>query len=431
MMPLRLFQKFVHPHRLTGSVMEVALSDASVGDICDVRGHWRDSEVVARAQVIGFRNEMTLLSLLGNARGISRESVVIPTGHTLTVPVGDSMLGAVVNAGGTVVSRFSLQRADVHVERWCELNANPPPFDQRVPIRNIFYTGIRAIDGMLACGVGQRLGIFAAAGSGKTSLVSMLLEHASADVFVVGLIGERGREVAEFVDEIKKSSRRDRSVVVYATSDASSVDRCNAALLATTIAEYYRDQGCNVLLVQDSLTRYVRALRDVALAAGEPPARRGFPASVFEALPRLIERPGITTSGSITAFYTVLLESDDEIDPIAEEIRSLLDGHIYLSRKLAARNHYPAIDVLGSLSRIAAQICSEQQMQAAGVLREKIGRLEELQMMADLGEYRAGENSENDNLLAQKQNIVDWLRQAPAESSDTAETLHEMYDLVC
>jgi type III secretion protein N (ATPase) len=246
---------------------------------------------------------------------------------------------------------------------------------------------------------------------------------------VVGLVGERGREVTEFVEAMKHSPQRERSVVVYATSDASSIDRCNAALLATTVAEYYRDQGCRVMLVQDSLTRYARALRDVALAAGEAPARRGYPASVFEALPRLLERPGATAAGSITAFYTVLLESDDEADPIAEEIRSILDGHIYLSRKLAAKNHFPAIDVLRSLSRVASQICTEEQLRAAGAIREKLSRLEELQMMLDLGEYRPGENDANDRLLEQREALFDWLRQARGQPAGAGVALAEMVAL--
>lgn len=420
--PLRLLRQFVHPHCLSGPIIEAPLRDVAVGEVCDVRRHWRDNEIVARAQVVGFRRDMAVLSLLGNPRGLSRESVLVPTGGALTVRMDDSMLGAVLDSNGTHIARLAAPLPAIHPERRCALDAEPPSFDRRRPIREVFHSGIRVLDALTTCGVGQRLGIFAAAGTGKTSLVTMLMEHASADVFVVGLIGERGREVTEFVEEMKKSPHSRRSVVVYATSDASSVDRCNAALLATSVAEYYRDHGCRVVLIQDSLTRYARALRDVALAAGEAPARRGYPASVFEALPRLLERPGVTDSGSITAFYTVLLESDDEVDPIAEEIRSILDGHIYLSRKLAARNHYPAVDVLRSLSRVAGQICPSVQLQAAGVIREKLSRLEELQLMLDLGEYRAGENAENDRLLEQKDALMAWLQQARNSAAD-ADTL--------
>jgi len=225
---------------------------------------------------------------------------------------------------------------------------------------------------------------------------------------------------------MKRSAHRERSVVVYATSDASSIDRCNAALLATTIAEYYRDHGCRVVLIQDSLTRYARALRDVALAAGEAPVRRGYPASVFEALPRLLERTGVTDRGSITAFYTVLLESDDEIDPMAEEIRAILDGHIYLSRKLAAKNHYPAVDVLRSLSRLTGKICSRVQLDAAAAIREKLSRIDELQLMLDLGEYRVGEHPQNDRLLQQKDDLMNWLKQGHEDVYDAQALMAEM-----
>jgi type III secretion protein N (ATPase) len=429
MTPLRLLKQFVHPQSLSGPIIEAPLRDVAVGEVCDVRRHWRDAQVIARAQVVGFRREMAVLSLLGNPKGLSRESVLVPTGGALTVGLDDSVLGAVLDSNGLCVARLAPPGPEFHRQRWCTLDAEPPSFDRRVPIREQFHSGIRAVDGLTPCGVGQRVGVFAAAGAGKTSLITMLMEHASADVFVVGLVGERGREVTEFVEAMKHSPQRERSVVVYATSDASSIDRCNAALLATTVAEYYRDQGCRVMLVQDSLTRYARALRDVALAAGEAPARRGYPASVFEALPRLLERPGATAAGSITAFYTVLLESDDEADPIAEEIRSILDGHIYLSRKLAAKNHFPAIDVLRSLSRVASQICTEEQLRAAGAIREKLSRLEELQMMLDLGEYRPGENDANDRLLEQREALFDWLRQARGQPAGVDAALAEMVTL--
>src|SRR5450830_841822 len=422
MTPLRLLRQFVHPQYLSGPIIEAPLRDVMIGEVCDVRRHWRENAVVARAQVVGFRRDMAVLSLLGNPHGLSRESVLVPTGGALQVSVCDSMLGAVLDSNGTNMTRLAPQSPVTRPVRMCALDAEPPSFKKRVPIREVFHSGIRVVDALITCGIGQRVGIFAAAGAGKTSMVNMLMEHADADVFVVGLIGERGREVTEFVEEMKQSPHRQRSVVVYATSDASSIDRCNAALLATTVAEYYRDMGCRVVLIQDSLTRYARALRDVALSAGEAPARRGYPASVFEALPRLLERPGVTVSGSITAFYTILLESDDEADPIAEEIRSILDGHIYLSRKLAARNHYPAVDVLRSLSRVAGQICPSVQLQAAGVIREKLSRLEELQLMLDLGEYRAGENAANDRLLEQKDALITWLQQA-RNSAANADTL--------
>jgi type III secretion protein N (ATPase) len=258
----------------------------------------------------------------------------------------------------------------------------------------------------------------------------MLIGHAEADVFVIGLIGERGREVTEFIEYLRHSPKCSHCVVVYATSDFSSVDRCNAALQATAIAEYFRDQGLRVVLLLDSMTRYARARRDLALAAGEAPARRGYPASVFDALPRLLERPGVTCGGgSITAFYTVLLESDDEPDPVAEEIRSILDGHIYLSRKLAAKGHYPAIDVLRSASRVAHQVTESSVQQLAMSTREMLARLEELQVFLDLGEYRPGENEANDHAMERREALLGWLRQDMEEvctPQDSLEGLHEL-----
>jgi FliI/YscN family ATPase len=426
MMHLRLLRRFVHPHHLSGPIIEAPLSDVVIGEVCDVRRHWRDDQVVARAQVVGFRRDMAVLSLLGNPHGLSRESLLIPTGGNLMVHIDDTVLGAVLDSNGTHVARIAPQAMLMHAAKMCALDADPPPFQQRVPIDQQFSSGIRVVDALMTCGIGQRMGIFASAGAGKTTLINMLMDYASADVFVVGLIGERGREVTEFVEKMKKSPNRDRSVVVHATSDASSIDRCNAALLATTVAEYYRNHGHRVVLIQDSLTRYARALRDVALAAGDAPVRRGYPASVFEALPRLLERPGVTTQGSITAFYTILLESDDEVDPIAEEIRSILDGHLYLSQKLAARSHYPAIDVLRSLSRVANQVCEKEQLQAAALIREKMSRLDELQMMVDLGEYQSGENTLNDKLLQEKEGLLNWLRQERNVSYDIENFLEEM-----
>ncbi|TWC66612.1 type III secretion system ATPase SctN [Herbaspirillum sp. SJZ099] len=427
--PLRLLRRFVHPHCLSGPIIEAPLRDVAVGEVCEVRRHWQDDASAARAQVVGFRGDMAVLSLLGNPRGLSRQSLLLPTGASLTVPLDDSVLGAVLDANGQQEARMAPVVASGLAPHWRALDAAPPSLAQRRPISEVFHSGIRVLDGLITCGVGQRMGIFAPAGTGKTSLVSMLMRQARADVFVVGLIGERGREVTEFVEQMKSSAHCARSVVVYATSDASSIDRSNAALLATTVAEHYRDQGCQVVLIQDSLTRYARALRDVGLAAGEPPARRGYPASVFEALPRLLERPGVTAEGSITAFYTVLMESDEEVDPIAEEIRSILDGHVYLSRKLAARNYYPAVDVLRSLSRVAGQICSPGQLRAAGVLREKLARLEELQMMLDLGEYRPGEHAGNDRLLEQRPALEDWLRQGSGQVVQHEAMLTEMMNL--
>lgn len=417
-----------HPLRLSGPLMEAALGNVVIGEVCEVRRHWRLPEVAARAQVIGFKPGAVLLSLLGDAKGLSRESMIVPTGSTLRLTCSDALLGSVVDPLGTIVER--LAPASTFAQQDYPVDADPPSYQQRRPVTEPLHTGIRVIDGLLTCGVGQRIGIFAAAGSGKTTLINMLIQHADADVFVIGLIGERGREVTEFIEHLRQSEKRSRCVVVYATSDFSSVDRCNSALQATAIAEYFRDQGRCVVLLLDSLTRYARARRDLALAAGEAPARRGYPASVFDALPRLLERPGMTAAGSITAWYTVLLESDDEPDPIAEEIRSILDGHVYLSRALAAKGHYPAIDVLRSVSRVATQVTTPQQQQLAASTREMLARLEQLQVFLDMGEYTQGADAANDLALQRRDALTQWLRQPTQESCEPQETLRSLHELL-
>lgn len=427
-MNLRLERHAAHPLRLSGPLIEAALDNVVIGEVCEVRRHWRSPHVAARAQVIGFKPGAVLLSLLGDAKGLSRESMIVPTGSTLRLSCSDALLGSVVDPQGTVVERLAPSTA--YESHDYPVDADPPSYQQRRPVAESLSTGIRVIDGLLTCGVGQRIGIFAAAGSGKTTLINMLINHTDADVFVIGLIGERGREVTEFVEHLRQSPKRSRCVVVYATSDFSSVDRCNSALQATAIAEYFRDQGRRVVLLLDSLTRYARARRDLALAAGEAPARRGYPASVFDALPRLLERPGVTAAGSITAWYTVLLESDDEPDPIAEEIRSILDGHVYLSRALAAKGHYPAIDVLRSVSRVATQVTSAPVQQLAASTRETLTRLEQLQIFLDMGEYTQGADAANDRALQRRDALTHWLRQPTGEYCDPDEALRSLHELI-
>ncbi|WP_435954183.1 type III secretion system ATPase SctN [Dryocola sp. BD626] len=427
MKTLRLLRNMAHPLRISGPIVEARLPGVAIGELCDLRRNWQDGTLVARAQVIGLYRDRVVLSLIGNARGLTLDTVLAPTGRLLSTRMGQDALGAVLDPSGQIVERFAPAPQCAHEER--NIDADPPMYSRRVGVKEPFITGIRAIDGLLTCGIGQRIGIFASAGCGKTKLLEMLIEQSAADVFVIGLIGERGREVTEMVEMLRASSKRERTVLVFATSDFSSLDRCNAALLATTVAEYFREQGKHVLLFLDSMTRYTRALRDVALAAGESPARRGYPASVFDALPRLLERPGVTAEGSITAFYTILLESDDEPDPMADEIRSILDGHIYLSRRLAGQGHYPAIDVLRSVSRVADRVTGPDQQKQANAIRRLMTRLEELQVFIDMGEYRPGENADNDRAIQAKGRLQKWLQQSIAEHSAIPQTLQGMYDV--
>lgn len=415
---MHLSRQGAHPRRSLGPLLEVPLAGVAIGELCEVFQHWRDPRPQAWAQVVGFNAEVALLSLLGESQGLSRQSLVVATGGPLRLFCSDDLLGAVLDARGQVVDRLAPAHGRASVPYGLD---NPPPhYSQRRPVRRRLSTCIRAIDTLLTCGVGQRIGIFAAAGTGKTSLLDMLVEHTEADVFVVALVGERGREVAEFIDRLRGSPRSARTVVVQASSDSPAVDRCNAALVATSVAEYFRDRSQHVVLLIDSLSRYARARRDLALAAGEAPVRRGYPASLFEALPRLLERPGVTVTGSISAFYTVLLESDDEPDPLAEEIRSILDGHIYLSRELAAKGHFPAIDVLRSTSRVAHQVCSTASIALANQARERLARLQGMRLLLELGEYQGGIDPLNDQALACRDALHQWLRQG-TEQAVTAE----------
>lgn len=417
-----------HPLRIQGNVIEAHLPGTRIGEICEIQRSLLQPEVIGYAQVIGFNKEHTLLSLLNDNQGFSRSNVLLPTGKPFRINVHETLAGAIIDATGSIKGRLDdLLPAPLTGAISLDASGSPRDFTQRKPIVDPLPTGVRAIDGLLTCGQGQRMGIFAAAGCGKTSLMSMIVEHSEADIYVIGLIGERGREVTEFVEELRQSSRRSQIVLVYATSDRSCVERCNAAQIATTLAEFFSEQGNNVLLFVDSITRYARALRDMALSMGELPARRGYPASVFEALPKLLERPGRFLSGSITAFYTVLIENEEESDVIGDEVRSILDGHIYLSKKLAARGHYPAIDVMQSISRVFTQVTDAEHQQLATRFREYLVRQSEMQLYLDLGEYRRGENRDNDAAFDRKAAMEAFLQQKMAEQTSMSSCLEKLY----
>ncbi len=421
------FDYAAHPTRIQGNIIEASLPAAAIGEVCEVQSSINDTSLAGYAQVIGFNGSRTMLSLLCDSAGFSQHYLLVPTGKPFQIGLGDALLGAVLDPLGNICARLDGATDEtLTVTEHRPIDAEALHFTERRPIAEKLVTRIRAIDGLLTCGHGQRLGIFAAAGCGKTSLMNMLIEHSEADVYVVGLIGERGREVTEFIEELKHSSRSGKVVLVNSTSDRSAVERCNAAQVATTVAEYFRDQGKNVLLFIDSITRYARALRDMALSMGELPARRGYPASVFERLPKLLERPGSSRLGSITAFYTVLLENDEEPDAIGDEVRSILDGHIYLSPTLASQGHYPAIDILRSTSRLFLQITDQKQQRAAVRFRDLLVRQRDMQLYLDLGEYRRGENEENDNAFDKQAVMSEFLRQPLAEHMELTQTLDQM-----
>lgn len=425
---MKLLKEFGYPWSVNGNIIHSNVPHVSIGEICELYESALSKTPVARAQVIGFDGFQTILNLIGHANGLNNTTVIKPTGKLLTVKISNCFLGAVVDASGNIIERLN-ENESLSIFHDKYIDNSPPSYIDRIPIENILETGIRAIDGLLTCGIGQRIGIFASAGCGKTVLMHMLIDHTEADIFVIALIGERGREVTECAETLKKSVKASKCVLIYATSDFSAVDRCNAAQLATTVAEYFREQGKNVVLFVDSMTRYARALRDMKLAAGEPPARRGYPASVFDSLPRLLERPGSTVKGSITAFYTVLLEGEDESDPLGDEIRSILDGHIYLSRNLAGKGHYPAIDVLKSISRVFGQIVDKKHKVAASEIRNLLATLDNMKMLIDLGEYKPGANAKNDKAVNASDEINSWLKQDLAEKSHFDDTLTRMISI--
>ena len=308
--------------------------------------------------------------------------------------------------------------------------ADPPPAMKRKLITKPISLGLRVLDGLITCGQGQRLGIFAAAGGGKSTLLSSIIKGTNADVCVLALIGERGREVREFIERDLGPEGMKRSVLVVSTSDKSSMERLKAAYTATAVAEYFRDQGRNVLLMMDSVTRFGRAQREIGLATGEPPTRRGFPPSVFSTLPKLMERAGNSDKGSITALYTVLVEGDDMTEPIADETRSILDGHIIISRKLASMNHYPAIDVLSSVSRVMNSIVTQEHKNVAQRVREILAKYAEIELLVQLGEYKQGADPEADFALSHIDKINAFLRQGLSEKSTFDETIKALEQVI-
>lgn len=417
-----LLSRRAFPVHIRGYYLEAPLPDVFIGEICLL---WQDLScrvLLGRAQVVGFNEHNTLLSLIGQASGLTLTTVIAPTGSAVTLTFTPQIPGSVIDPSGNTLARLSeITEPDNRVISR-PVNSEAPDVLSRQRITEIMPTGVRAVDALLTCGKGQRLGIFAGAGCGKTVLMNMLITHAQADIFIIALIGERGREVTELIDELRNSPQAAKCILVCSTSDKPAVDRCNAALVATSLAEYYRDEGKEVILFVDSLTRYGRALRDVALSAGEVPVRLGYPASVFEQLPALLERPGATTTGVITAFYTVLLDSENEPDGFGDEVRSILDGHIYLSRRLAMQNHYPAIDIPASISRVMSQIVSPGHLAAAGRFRALLAKQNELKLLVELGEYKPGLNAENDKAVELTLPMRHFLCQSPSESVAADET---------
>lgn len=412
--------------QVTGTVVRAIVPQVKLGELCLLRDAGTQQRAIP-AEVIGFEKNIALLAPIGDMQGVSAHTQVITTGKMLEVQVGESLRGCVLNGIGQV--QENAQRSSPVLATSYPIYASPPDPLVRQRVNRPLSLGIRALDSLITCGIGQRIGIFAGAGVGKSSLLSMLITHADVDIYVIALIGERGREVREFIEESLGEQGMEKTIMVVATSDRPAIERLKAAYVATAVAEYFRDQGKNVLLLMDSLTRFARAQREIGLAAGEAPARRGFPPSVFSELPKLVERAGNSDKGSITAFYTVLVEGDDMSDPIADEVRSLLDGHIMLSRDLAAANHYPAIDVLGSLSRIMPQLVSPEHRAAASHVRNLLAKYKEIEFLLRVGEYKHGSDPLADEAIRKMDAIQAFLKQPPHEHAAFATTVTQLLQL--
>jgi flagellum-specific ATP synthase len=408
--------------QVIGLTVESEGPDASIGDLCYI--YPSKSAKPLKAEVVGFRNNKVILMPLGDLHAISPGCDVVGTGKPLTVQVGSELLGKVLDGLGNPLDGSFLPSRMQHYSTHNE-PSNPL---NRPRVTEPLSIGVRAIDGLLTVGQGQRVGIFAGSGVGKSTLLGMIARNTSADVNVIALIGERGREVLEFIEKDLGPEGLARSVVIVATSDQPALIRMKGALIATTIAEYFRDRGLNVMLMMDSVTRYAMALREVGLAIGEPPATRGYTPSVFAALPKLLERAGTGPSGSITAFYTVLVDGDDMNEPIADAVRGILDGHIVLSRHLAHKGHFPAIDVLASVSRVMKEIVTEQQQDAANELKRLLAIYRDSEDLINIGAYQVGSNKEIDKAIEAIETIHAFAKQKTTEKVTLGEAQSQLIE---
>lgn len=410
--------------RVSGTLLQCRLAQARIGDLYEVE---TSDQAWILAEIIGFDQQDAMLSALGNLQGIRAGAAVKRLGGAHRLRVGDDLLGQVLDGFGRSLhdsgaGAFARSSSEAGHTVMCD---GPLPTD-RPRINRALPTGVRAIDGVITLGEGQRMGLFAGAGCGKTTLLAEIARNVECDVIVFGLIGERGRELREFLDHELDEMLRSKAVLVCATADRSSMERARAAFTATALAEGFRDKGQRVLLLIDSLTRFARAQREIGLAAGEPLGRGGLPPSVYSLLPRLVERAGLTCNGVITAIYSVLIEQDTMNDPVADEVRSLLDGHIVLSRALAERGHFPAIDVLGSLSRVMSNVAEPGHVRSMTSLRRLLSAHQQIELMLKLGEYQAGNDALTDRAVESRQSVEAFLRQDLREPSPFSATLEQL-----
>lgn len=411
------FHKLGKVVNIVGLTIESAGPDARLGDLCEIFPEGENAKPV-KAEVVGFKDKKTLLMPYESTEGIGLNCLVQNMGMPLSVEVGDDMLGRTLDGLGQPTDGYSVERGIQY-----PIEAMPPDPMSREIIDEVLSLGVKAVDGLLTIGKGQRIGIFAGSGVGKSTLLGMFARNTKADINVIALIGERGREVREFIERDLGEEGMKRSVVVVATSDKPALERNKAAKTATAIAEYFRDRGKDVLLMMDSLTRFSMAQREIGLASGEPPVSRGYPPSVYSEMPRLLERAGRGAKGSITGLYTVLVDGDDFNEPITDTARSILDGHIVLSRKLGNKNHYPSIDVLQSISRCMSQIVSRDHKKLAGKLKSVLATYNEAEDLINIGAYKAGSNANIDYAIRKIDAVNTFLCQDVDEKFDYEQTV--------
>ncbi|MCA9553274.1 MAG: type III secretion system ATPase SctN [Myxococcales bacterium] len=408
---------------LTGLIIKAAVPGVRIGEMVEINSADRS----LKAEVVGFRDKEVMLMPFGFPEGVGPDSEVIPSGRPFEIKCGEQLLGHVINGLGQPIDGASL--SDLRgLEEWAVERDPPHPLERERITEHIAF-GVRAIDGLLTIGKGQRIGLFAGSGVGKSTLMGQIARNTEAEIVVCCLIGERGREVRDFIEESLGEEGMKKSVVVCATSDESSLVRQKSAFVSTAIAEWFRDRGAKVLLMMDSTTRFARAQREIGLAVGEPPARQGYPPSVFSMLPRLLERTGNSSRGSITALYTVLVAGGDMEEPISDEVRGILDGHIILNRNLGARNHWPAIDVLPSLSRVMSGIASEEHKEAAGRLRQVLATYEKQRDLILLGAYQYGTDPETDYAIDKIEAVEAFLRQRTEDNTPFDDAIQHMINL--
>ena len=407
--------------KVVGLTIESIGPMAKLNDLCLIRSN--SSVGVVKAEVVGFRDDRVLLMPYDNVEGVGLGSWVENTGAPLQVPVNEKLLGLTLDGVGEPMNAESLDSDCAHYS----VEAAPPDPLSRQIINEVLTLGVKAVDGLLTIGKGQRIGIFAGSGVGKSTLMGMFARNTKADINVIALIGERGREVREFIERDLGEEGMRRSVVVVATSDKPALIRKKAAQTATAIAEYFRDRGKDVLLMMDSLTRFSMAQREIGLASGEPPVSRGYPPSVYAQMPKLLERAGNSDRGSITGLYTVLVDGDDFNEPITDTARGILDGHIVLSRQMAQKNHYPAIDILQSISRVMSSIISKEHKVAAGKMKQVLATYQEAEDLINIGAYKAGSNPDIDFAIEKIKAVNAFLQQQTDEKFSFEETLEQMF----